>query len=166
MNSLITLTRLHAGLGALLDRLQSPVLLVARVWVSWQFLKSGWLKLSSWESTVSLFESEYRVPLLSPTLAAVAGTFGELFFPVLLIAGLFARVGALGLFAVNALAVVSYAHVLLGEGFEAALGQHVLWGVVLLGLTVFGPGRISADSLLARQAAARCRPSPYAATTA
>jgi putative oxidoreductase len=115
---------------------------------------------------VSLFESEYRVPLLSPTLAAFAGTFGELCFPVLLIAGLFARVGALGLFAVNALAVVAYAHVLLAEGFEAALAQHVLWGAVLLGLTVFGPGRIAADSLLERQVAARCRPSPYATTAA
>ena len=166
MNTVYTLTRLHAALGTFLDTLRSPLLLAARVWVSWQFLKSGWLKLSAWESTVDLFESEYRVPLLSPTLAAIAGTFGELFFPVLLIAGLFARVGALGLFAVNALAVVSYAHVLLSEGFEAALGQHVLWGAVLLGLAVFGPGRISLDTLLERQAAARCRPAPYAATAA
>lgn len=166
MNMVITLTRLHAAFGRFLDHLQSPLLLVARVWVSWQFLKSGWLKATAWDQTVSLFESEYRVPLLSPTLAAAAGTFGELFFPVLLVAGLFARVGALGLFAVNALAVVSYAHVLLSEGFEAALAQHVLWGVVLLGLAIFGPGRISADTLLERQAAARCRPSPYAATAA
>ena len=166
MNVVHTLTRLHAALGTLLDYLRSPLLLIARVWVSWQFLKSGWLKVTAWDQTVSLFESEYRVPLLSPTLAAAAGTFGELFFPVLLIAGLIARVGALGLFAVNALAVVSYAHVLLGEGFEAALAQHVLWGVVLLGLAVFGPGRISLDTLLERQAAARCRPSPYAASAA
>lgn len=166
MNVFISLSRLHAAFGRALDRVQSPLLLVARVWVSWQFLKSGWLKLSAWDTTVSLFESEYRVPLLSPTLAALAGTAGELFFPVLLLAGLFSRVGALGLFAVNALAVASYAHVLLGEGFEAALAQHVLWGVVLLTLAVFGPGRISADTLLERQTAARCRPSPYAATPA
>lgn len=166
MNFFISLTRLHAGLGSLLNLLQAPLLLVARVWVSWQFLKSGWLKATAWDSTVSLFESEYRVPLLSPTLAALAGTAGELFFPVLLIVGLFARVGALGLFAVNALAVVSYSHVLLTEGFEAALAQHVLWGVVLAGLAIFGPGRISADALLEREVAARCRPSPYAAKPA
>jgi hypothetical protein len=31
------------------------------------------------------------------------------------------------LFAVNALAVVSYWHVLGKDGYEAAFGQHVLW---------------------------------------
>jgi putative oxidoreductase len=46
------------------------------------------------------------------------------------------------------MAVVSYAHVLLTEGFEAAVGQHYLWGFALLVLAVFGPGRISVDGLL------------------
>ena len=70
------------------------------------------------------------MPLLPPTLAAVVGTFGELFFPMLLVLGLFTRVGALGLFAVNALAVISYWHVLGGEGYRSraraarALGLH------------------------------------------
>jgi len=44
------------------------------------------------------------------------------------------------------MAVVSYAHVLLSEGFEAALGQHYLWGTLLLVLIVFGPGRWSLDA--------------------
>jgi putative oxidoreductase len=39
--------------------------------------------------------------------------------------------------------------VLLGEGFEAALGQHYLWGSLLLVVAVFGPGRWSLDALLA-----------------
>ena len=42
--------------------------------MSWQFLKSGWLKLTSWETTVELFRSEYQVPVLSPAIAALAGT--------------------------------------------------------------------------------------------
>jgi putative oxidoreductase len=104
-----------------------------------------------------LFRSEYRVPLLPPELAAVVGTAGELAFPLLLIAGLFTRVGALGAFAVNAMAVIAYAHVLLAEGFEAALGQHVLWGFMLAVLAVFGGGRLSLDQLLERRSAARCR---------
>jgi len=94
----------------------------------------------------------------TPELAAVTGTFGELFFPTLLVFGLFGRLGALGTFAVNAMAVISYSHVLLAEGFEAALGNHILWGVLLLGLTVFGPGKISVDAWLERRSAARCRP--------
>ena len=129
--------------------LESPLLLAMRCFVAWQFLKSGWLKISNWESTLYLFQDEYHVPLLPPALAAVAGTAGELVFPTLLVVGLLGRYAAVGLSAVNVLAVISYAHVLLGEGFEAALGQHYLWGALLLVVAVFGPGRWSVDALLA-----------------
>jgi putative oxidoreductase len=144
--------KMHARLAQGLDFLRSPLLLFTRLWVSWQFLKSGWLKLSDWESTLELFRSEYQVPVLPPTLAAFAGTFGELFFPILLVVGVFTRIGALGLFAVNLMAVVSYWHVLGREGFEAALAQHVLWGFMLLVLIAFGAGGVSADRLLERRA--------------
>ena len=128
--------------------LATPLLSAFRWYVAWQFLKSGWLKVSDWDSTLYLFQEEYHVPLLSPEMAAVAGTAGELVFPALLVMGLLTRFAALGLSAVNVLAVISYAHVLLGEGFEAALGQHYLWGTLLLVVLVFGPGRWSLDAWL------------------
>ncbi len=145
------LARLYTRFVHLLNALQSPFALLVRVYVSWVFLKSGWLKLSDWGQTVALFESEYRVPLLPPHAAAVAGTAGELVFPVLLIVGLAGRLSAIGLFAVNALAVISYAHVLLQEGFEAAVAQHYLWGFMLLVIIFYGPGALSVDGLLARR---------------
>lgn len=150
MDSLIRLQNAHDALARALATLQSPMLLAARLFVAWQFWKSGWLKLESWSSTLDLFREEYSVPLLSPEVAAVAGTAGELVFPALLIVGLWSRVGALGLSAVNVLAVVSYAHVLLEPGFEAAIAQHVLWGCLLIAVAVFGGGRWSADALLER----------------
>jgi putative oxidoreductase len=128
--------------------LESMLLLATRLYVSWQFLKSGWLKLTDWDTTLFLFQEEYHTPLLSPAVAAVAGTFGELFFPALLIVGLLGRYAAAGLFVVNVVAVASYAHVLLADGFEAALGQHYLWGFMLLVLIVFGSGRWAVDSLV------------------
>jgi putative oxidoreductase len=128
--------------------LATPLLFAFRWYVAWQFLKSGWLKVSNWDSTLYLFQEEYHVPLLSPQMAAVAGTAGELVFPVLLIIGLLTRVAALGLSAVNVLAVISYTHVLFSEGFEAAIGQHYLWGTLLLVVLVFGPGRWSLDAWL------------------
>jgi putative oxidoreductase len=140
------LTRTHRLADEVLALLAAPLQLATRLYVSWQFLKSGWLKVTSWDSTIALFTDEYRVPLLAPLPAAIVGTFGELFFPVLIVLGLFGRVGAAGLFAVNAMAVISYAHVLLAEGSEAALGQHVLWGFMLLTLMAFGPGRFSTDA--------------------
>jgi putative oxidoreductase len=145
-----TLYRWHDALARALDLLRSPLLLATRVWVGWQFLKAGWLKLTNWDTTLALFESEYQVPVVSRGVAAVAGTAGELFFPILLLLGLFARIGALGLFAVNLMAVVSYWHVIGGEGYEAAIAQHWLWGFMLLVLAAFGAGRISLDELGSR----------------
>ena len=128
----------------------SPLLLLGlRLWVPWQFFKAGLVKVSDWQSTLWLFEEEYHVPLLPPAIAAAAGTAGELVFPVLLAAGLATRWAALGLSLVNVMAVVAYAHVVLGEGFEAALGQHWLWGTVLAVLFTFGPGRWSVDAWIA-----------------
>lgn len=150
---MLDVIKIHAGFGRALDHLRSPLLLVTRLWVSWQFLKSGWLKLTNWDTTVELFRSEYQVPVLSPTLAALAGTGGELLFPLMLIPGLFTRVGALGLLAVNLMAVVSYWHVLGQEGYEAALAQHLLWGFMLVVVTACGAGRISLDHALERRAA-------------
>lgn len=158
MNFLLNLVAAHAALGRLLDHFRSLVLLATRFYVGWQFWKSGLLKVTSWSSTLELFRSEYHVPLLPPPVAAVTGAAGELFFPALLFVGLFSHVGALGAFFVNAMAVISYRQVLLAEGSEAALAQHVLWGFMLLVLAVFGPGKIALDSALQSRLAGRCRP--------
>ncbi len=129
-------------------QLESLLLVAVRLWVGWDFFKAGLLKAENWESTLFLFREEYRVPLLPSDLAAVVGTTGEIVFPALLFVGLTSRLAALGLSAVNVMAVVSYAHVLLSEGFEGALGQHYLWGFALLVVIVFGPGKVSADHWL------------------
>lgn len=137
-----------ALLASLLEPLQSLFALVTRWYVSWQFLKSGWLKVSDWPSTLDLFRTEYHVPLLPPVAAAVTGAFGELFFSALLVLGIGGRVGPLGLFAVNLMAVISYRQVLLAEGYEAALAQHVLWGFMLVMLAVYGLGVFTVDNVL------------------
>jgi len=106
MSPLLKLARAHAALGRLLDHFQSLALLATRFYVGWQFWKSGWLKVTSWSTTLGLFRTEYHVPLLPPPVAAVTGAGGELFFPALLFLGLLSRVGALGAFFVNTMAVI------------------------------------------------------------
>ena len=145
------LARSYTRFVHVLNALYSPFALLLRLYVGWVFLKSGWLKLQDWGQTLSLFESEYHVPLLPPHAAAYVGTAGELVFSVLVILGFAGRLSAIGLFAVNCIAVISYSHVLLQEGFEAAIGQHNLWGVILLILVFCGPGALSVDGLLARR---------------
>jgi putative oxidoreductase len=138
------------ALSALLDRLQAPALLALRLYVAQVFFRSGALKLADWNATLALFHDEYKVPLLPPDLAAVAGTCGELGFSTLVALGLFGRLGAAGLFAVNAMAVASYPQ-LFGFDCPAALNSHVAWGAILLALLLFGPGPLSLDALLLRR---------------
>jgi putative oxidoreductase len=131
---------LSCGLRRALQALQAPAALLARLYVAQVFFMSGLTKLRDWEITLALFTDEYQVPLLSPALAAVLGTAGELVLPVLLALGLGARFAALGLSVVNAVAVVS-----LAEIAPAALQQHIVWGVLLAALALYGPARWSFD---------------------
>ena len=127
-----------------LDALQPLAALLARLYVAQVFFLSGLTKLRDWETTVALFTDEYKVPLLSPPLAAAMGTMGELVLPVLLVMGLGGRLSALGLFVVNAVAVIS-----LSEIAPAALQQHVFWGSILAGLAIYGLGPWSLDRWMA-----------------
>ena len=126
----------------LLSKLQSPFLLYLRVYVAWVFLKSGLHKIGDWELTLTLFEYEYAVPLLNYELAAYLATFGELVFPVFLIAGFGTRFFALALTAVNLMAVVSY-YATLAKG--AGLVWHYMWGSMLLTNVIYGGGFFSVD---------------------
>ena len=115
------------------------------MYVAQVFFLSGLTKLRDWGTTVALFTDEYKVPLLSPTVAAVLGTAGELVLPVLLVLGLVGRFSAIGLFVVNAVAVIA-----LSEIAPAALQQHILWGALLAALAIYGMGPWSVDRWLKR----------------
>jgi len=134
-------TQLQQWGGALLA-------LSLRIYLGWVFFKAGLTKIADWETTLALFRDEYAVPLLSPELAAVFGTAGELALPLLLWAGFLTRPAALGLFFVNIMAVISYP-LLFTFDCPAALNDHRYWGILLLVLVIFGPGRLSADGMIA-----------------
>ena len=137
--------------------------LLARYWVAAAFFSSGLTKtvtdsftlfghtfnypLSVFptESTFTLFEYEYHVPLLPPMLAAYMGTAAELLLPVFLFLGLGTRYAALALFVFNIVAVVSYP-----ELMAAGLAEHQVWGLLLLITICHGPGKLSLDYLIGR----------------
>ncbi|MCU6435743.1 DoxX family protein [Undibacterium sp. Jales W-56] len=146
MNQFLRLHQLTTRFDGALQEWGGALLnLGLRIFVGWQFFKAGLIKIRDWEGTLSLFREEYTVPLLPPELAAVMGAGGELFFPLLLITGLFSRPAALGLFAVNAMAVISYPQLWKFE-CPAAINDHLYWGLLLLVLLVFGAGKISLDN--------------------
>ncbi len=126
-----------------LQHAQSIWLLFVRCWMAKVFFYAGLTKIRDWETTLLLFTEEYRVPLLSPSLAAWLGTMGELLLPILLVLGLGTRFAALGLFAVNVVAVISY------PGLDGvALDLHAYWGTLLIALFIFGGGRWSIDEYI------------------
>lgn len=125
------------------EYLAIPALLGARLYVAWVFFKAGLTKIKDWESTLLLFEYEYEVPILDFTSAAYLATVGELVLPILLALGLFARKAAIGLFIVNYVAVISY-----GDMSPAAYNEHVIWGLMLLAVVIWGAEKVSADQLL------------------
>jgi putative oxidoreductase len=141
----------------LVDRLESPVqainklltqtgspalLLFFRIYVAWVFFNSGLWKINNWEQNLAVFEYEYAVPLLHYEVAAYLATFGELVFPVFLVAGLGTRFFAIALSVINIIAVVSY-YTTLAKG--AGLVYHYMWGSMLLTNVVYGGGYVSFD---------------------
>lgn len=144
-NLLSTVSRTWSPMNWALDALQPLAALVARVYVAQVFFLAGLTKLRDWGTTVALFTDEYKVPLLSPAVAAVLGTAGELVLPILLVLGFAGRFSALGLFVVNAVAVVA-----LSDIAPAALQQHFLWGALLAALAVYGVGPWSVDRFIKR----------------
>lgn len=129
----------------LLNQLQSPLLLVFRIYVAYVFFLSGLQKINNWEMTLTLFEYEYAVPLLPYELAAYLATAGELFLPVVLLVGFGTRLFAIALSVLNIMAVISYYEAL------AKVGQvtpHIFWGALLLTNISFGAGFFSLDHWL------------------
>ena len=117
--------------------------LFARFYVADAFFRSGLLKISNWDTTLYLFESEYSVPFLPFELAAILGTAAELILPVFLVLGLATRLVALKLFLFNIIAVVSYPAI-----WDGGYYDHKLWAVLLLVNVIYGQGRFSLDSLI------------------
>ncbi len=126
--------------------LKDPAILLARIYLAQIFFLSGLTKLRDWDSTLFLFQEEYQVPLLPPELAAYLGTGGELLLPLLLLLGYFTRASGIGLFIVNIIAVISLLDIT-----QAALSQHVLWGVLLIVAIILGGGKLSLDFYLLKR---------------
>ena len=123
---------------------ESLLLLVARFGIASVFFLSGRTKVDGWltisDSAYSLFETEYRLPLLSPYVAAHAATYAEHFLPILLILGLFTRFAALGLFGMTLVIEIFV--------YPDAWPTHLSWAAILMPLIARGGGRWSVDHLL------------------
>jgi putative oxidoreductase len=141
---LVALRYLFLSLRALLSGFPLSIIQLAlRVGVGASFFNSGLLKFRSWEFAVKLFEDEYKVPLLDPTLAARLAMFTELTFPVFLFLGLATRLATLPL-----LGMIFVIEIFV---YPQAWVEHLIWASMLVFLMTRGAGALSLDYLLERK---------------
>jgi putative oxidoreductase len=112
-----------------------------RVAVGATFFRSGMNKVESFDTAIVLFREEYRLPLLPPEIAAYLGTAVELSAPVLLVLGLFARLGAAALFAMTM--TIQFLV------YPANWPEHLMWASILAYVLTRGPGALSIDRIVA-----------------
>lgn len=141
-----TIRQLYVLTRSQLERLPLSIIqLMMRIAVGAVFFKSGLLKINSWEFAIKLFEEEYKVPILSPTVAAWLATFNELTFSVLLVIGLATRLATLPL-----LGMIFVIQVFV---YPQAWAEHLLWASILIFILTRGPGALSLDHLVERYVA-------------
>ena len=138
---------------------QSLIALLGRFSISAVFWKSGQTKVEGLaidlldgqfhfgrphlsDSATALFRDEYRVPLLSPEVAAPLAALGEHAFSALLLLGLATRFSALALLGMTAVIQLFV--------YPGAYPTHGTWAAVLLYLVATGPGKLSLDHWIAR----------------
>ncbi|MEO0821314.1 MAG: DoxX family protein [Pseudomonadota bacterium] len=107
-------------------------------------------------------------------LIVTLGTYSEFALPVLIVAGLFTRIAALGM--IVFVVVQSYVDIAfhaadpetIGVLFDriptsAILDQRSLWTFLLLVLVIKGAGAVSLDALISRMSTRQAEPAPLAA---
>lgn len=143
------LTGLARGAIGLMDRIPHSLLaLAARLGIGLVFWQSGRTKVDGFmlsDSAIALFQEEYKLPLLDPTLGAHMAAIAEHLFPLLLFIGLASRLSALALLGMTLVIQVFV--------YPDAYATHLSWAALLLFIAARGPGALSLDHLIARRVA-------------
>ena len=140
---------LRAGWNRIADAASSLIThavlaVTARIAIAAIFLLSGRTKVDGLitvnETAYTLFREDYKVPLLSPELAAHLATYAEHVLPVLLVLGLFTRLSALALLGMTTVIQIFV--------YPDAWPTHLSWAGLLLYLVGRGAGPLSLDRVL------------------
>lgn len=138
----------YHGIRAIGNFLQSPLLLIIRLYWGYQFAITGWGKFLHLDKTIVFFQS-LDIPL--PAVNAVLAGSAELVGGVLLFLGLFSRVAAIPLIATMITALLTASHESLvtlftqydPDSFFSQTPFLFLYASVII--FCFGPGKFSLD---------------------
>jgi len=120
------------------------LLFIGRLGIASVFFLSGRTKVDGiihiTDATYELFRTEYKLPIISPEIAAVMATYSEHIFSSLLVLGLFTRISATALFFMT-LTIEIFV-------YPDAWSTHLSWAAILLPLIARGGGNWSLDALI------------------
>lgn len=141
------LTAVYDYLGKLFE-MRDFVLLWVRLWVGKVFYDSGRTKAGDgyWEINDfqgTLFEEEYGISFIDPEVAAQMALYAETILPIMLIVGVGARLGALGLVGMTLFIQVFV--------YPLQFTDHLTWLAALSMVVCMGPGKISLDNFFKQQ---------------
>jgi len=144
--------KLHAWFVKVASSLQSPFLLVVRLYWGWQLATNGWGKLHNLPRVTEFFAS-LGLPAPGPTAAFVATV--EFVGGILLAIGLLSRIASLAITIDMITAYVTADRAALlsffsepGKFYVADPYTFLFAGLLIL---IFGPGKLSVDTLLERR---------------
>jgi putative oxidoreductase len=150
------LEKYYAALIRVSSSLQSPFLLAVRLYWGWQFMQTGWGKLSDIGKVIGFF-TDLGIP--APALNAYFVASLELGGGLLLLLGLGSRLIALPLVVNMLVAYITADREALFSIFSspdkftgAAPYTFLMASLIVL---IFGPGKFSVDALLARLRSSR-----------
>jgi putative oxidoreductase len=119
-----------------LEKFLGPLLFLAiRFWIAQVFWYSGLSKIQSWSTTIMLYKEEYKVPYISPEIAAQLSVAVELSCPIFLVLGLAARLAAIPMLVMTGVIELTYLH----------SHEHYYWAFLLGLILCYGPEHISLD---------------------
>ena len=140
---------LSSGWNGIAERLEGLVshnlLAVAgRIGIGAVFFLSGRTKVDGLltvnENAITLFQEEYKLPILPPEFAAQMAAYAEHLFPILLMLGLATRLSAAALLGMTAVIQVFV--------YPDAWPTHLTWAMILLYLVGRGGDWLSLDRAL------------------
>jgi putative oxidoreductase len=153
MNSLITnIRRMYAWAVRAASTLQSPFLLFVRAYWGFQIAQNGWGKLHNLAHVTEFFAS---LNLPAPGFTAAFVSSAEFVCGVLLILGLISRFAAFVLVIDMLAAYITADRVAFfsifsdPDKFAAAAPFTILFAALII--LIFGPGKLSLDTLLLRK---------------
>jgi len=151
-----TIEKLYGLLCRGASALQSPFLLLVRLYWGWQFAQAGWGKLQNIDRTIQFF-TQLGIPAPSIQAPFVAGL--EVVGGILLALGLGSRLIALLLAGDMFVAFITsdrdalFSFLSEPDKFYAATPYTFLFAAILI--LLFGPGKLSLDALIAKRFAAK-----------